>query len=1005
MKLSKNPPNTASFYQQQAAFCFEKGQYQQAIIHYKQAAEAFKQNEQFYDYWNVQNELAVCYIKLSKLDKSLQISQQVAQATQKKAKELSPSTPLYKSYNKLLIDANSNIFYIYDAKGNFDKSVYYSHQTLQLCLTFFGENSEETAFAYHNHAAIYFRKTNLDKALDYYEKSLLIKLKTLGEQHLSTATTYYCIAIVYAQKGDFQQSVYYIQKSSNIRLQLLGEQHPSLAPVYGSMATIHTKKGELKTALHYLQKRATLNKDIFGENHLQTAAAYRKLGDIHRKIKQFDESLFYLQKALDTQTALLGTAHRETVRTYYLLGLTHQDNHQLSKAQQYYKKALQNFDLITDDYNEFIVQTYLQLGQIAKQKKDWQKQLQYYQQALNILIDDFNSTHIYQNPPLEAKAHQLTYLIEVLSSKAQAFFHLFQQQTTQFPPLQALTTAYQTYQLIIQYITRLRRSYKAEGSKLLLAKETQKIFENALLTTHQLLKNAPANTLAYQQEMFYISEQSKAIVLLSNLQETQAKTLAHIPKDLLQQEKEYQIELNFLAKSIAKQEAKKEKKDIALFRQFQSQYLDYKRRYDQLIEQFEHNYPDYFQLKHNTKVVSITDIRQQLSSDGVLLSYFIGEKNYFIFIISKDEFDVYELPKAADFEEKIYRFTQAIDHHNKRQFIALSQQIYHWLIAPVADILLDPFEEIAHKPLIIIPHGILNYLPFEALIYESPPPNSTYKDLSFLVKQCVISYHYSTTLWLHGLQKNPHKKALPNSFAGFAPIYSTPTNHVPIPVQLNTQSTDTYAWLSRSNALSETAWKPLPYSKVEVQNVQQLFNKQGYESNIFLYKKANKTNFIQQATQAKFILIAAHGLVNDELPDLSGLVFHPTKTTTARTKTKTSTSSIEDSILSMKEAYLLHLQADLVVLSSCESGIGQLAKGEGMMAMNRGFLYSGASNVIFTLFKVYDKPSSELIHLLFKYILEGQSYASALRNAKLAFVQKNLADPKLWTAYVLLGHA
>ena len=110
-----------------------------------------------------------------------------------------------------------------------------------------------------------------------------------------------------------------------------------------------------------------------------------------------------------------------------------------------------------------------------------------------------------------------------------------------------------------------------------------------------------------------------------------------------------------------------------------------------------------------------------------------------------------------------------------------------------------------------------------------------------------------------------------------------------------------------------------------------------------------------------------------------------------------------DSTLSMEETYHLDLQADLVVLSSCESGIGKLVQGEGMMAVNRGFLYAGANQVISTLFKVYDKPSSLLTQYLFEAILEGESYTSALRQAKLRLLEEEKVDVKSWCGFVLIG--
>jgi CHAT domain-containing protein len=104
------------------------------------------------------------------------------------------------------------------------------------------------------------------------------------------------------------------------------------------------------------------------------------------------------------------------------------------------------------------------------------------------------------------------------------------------------------------------------------------------------------------------------------------------------------------------------------------------------------------------------------------------------------------------------------------------------------------------------------------------------------------------------------------------------------------------------------------------------------------------------------------------------------------------------------EIYNLDLKADLVVLSSCESGIGKLVKGEGMMALTRGFLYAGADNIITSLWKVYDKSTSILMKNFYKYVLEGESYSSALRKAKLEMISDpRTASPVNWSGFVLIG--
>ena len=97
------------------------------------------------------------------------------------------------------------------------------------------------------------------------------------------------------------------------------------------------------------------------------------------------------------------------------------------------------------------------------------------------------------------------------------------------------------------------------------------------------------------------------------------------------------------------------------------------------------------------------------------------------------------------------------------------------------------------------------------------------------------------------------------------------------------------------------------------------------------------------------------------------------------------------------------MNTDLVVLSSCSSGIGALQKGEGMMAINRAFLYAGVRNIIFTQFDIPDKSSSELVVSLFEAVLKEEDYVAALRKAKLQLMKNSIKSPKDWAGYALIG--
>ncbi len=164
---------------------------------------------------------------------------------------------------------------------------------------------------------------------------------------------------------------------------------------------------------------------------------------------------------------------------------------------------------------------------------------------------------------------------------------------------------------------------------------------------------------------------------------------------------------------------------------------------------------------------------------------------------------------------------------------------------------------------------------------------------------------------------------------------------------------------------------------------------------VYFHKEANEENFINKVEDFNYIHIATHSFVNDKYPKLSGIAFSQPDTTQ---KDK------EDGTLYAGETYNLNLSnTDLVVLSSCKSGLGKLIKGEGFLSLSRGFLYSGA-NIIFSLWNVQDEQTKDLMIQFYKKVLKKQEYAKALREAKLKLIKNpKTASPKYWAAWVLVG--
>jgi CHAT domain-containing protein len=278
---------------------------------------------------------------------------------------------------------------------------------------------------------------------------------------------------------------------------------------------------------------------------------------------------------------------------------------------------------------------------------------------------------------------------------------------------------------------------------------------------------------------------------------------------------------------------------------------------------------------------------------------------------------------------------------------------------------------------------------------------------SYLVKRFGISYQLSASMFHSSLQQPPLKKAGTYSFIGFAPVFSPDSANSHLTARnitiLNTITNDEQSL--RSVSVNGKFLNELPYSEMEIEEIITLFNNKNLPAIGYFHSFANEGAFRREAGKYSFIHLSTHGLTNETYPALSGLIFSPANVSgDTSTVSQALLAPDDDGILTASDLYGLDLSADLAVLSACESGIGKLVRGEGLISMSRGFFFSGVPNIIYSLWKVGDKSTRELMVNFYSGILNGKSFNRALQESKLKMIyNNNYAYPLYWGGFVLVG--
>jgi CHAT domain-containing protein len=310
----------------------------------------------------------------------------------------------------------------------------------------------------------------------------------------------------------------------------------------------------------------------------------------------------------------------------------------------------------------------------------------------------------------------------------------------------------------------------------------------------------------------------------------------------------------------------------------------------------------------------------------------------------------------------------------------ISRQLYNFLFAGIE-------KQLAGKTdLVIIPSGVLAFLPFETLIMP---------DGRYLVEKYNIKYCQSLTVneMIAQRQYNATRK----SFLGFGgAVYDEiqyKTDMLVSEKQLENLQDETLALLSRGastrnayNTLGLAKWPNLPGTLTEVAAIKNIFkDTDAYtgeaveESKI---KSLSKTGILKNYRVLHF---AVHGLVVPEIPELSALVLSQFKTE----------KNNEDGYLTMSEIAALDLNADFVNLSACETGLGRIYGGEGVVGLTQAFLVAGANGLSVSLWQVADESTMKFMLGVYRLVREkGLSYDQAMTQMKRAFIAGNISLEK-----------
>jgi CHAT domain-containing protein len=697
------------------------------------------------------------------------------------------------------------------------------------------------------------------------------------------------------------------------------------------------------------------------------AATLNKLGDVYAGRKQYDQALEQYRRALGIRH-VRGESHPGVALAYHNIGNIH-------KIQGRYDDALRDME-----------------------------------QALLALREPGREPATLEG--LEAgDLRPLPLTVEVLHDWAR----LLESSLGATSAISQLRRCSRLYRLAGGVMERMRQEVlQAEVSKVSLGAKHFDLFSRHIGVLRQLF--AVEGKAEGLEAAFTVAELGIARVFLEQIGKSRAASMGRVSDALRRQETGLINRLRDLDARIANEQGRPlDRQDpqrlIRLFeerRRVEDEQL-------QLVTRMEREYPRYAALRY-PRPCSLAEARACLGPNEVALLYVLGDEASYLIVVAKDDdprtagLAIHELGPAGAIAKavdalvhpsalKSLRGLEPIPWEGEVDAREREAEAYRMLLAPAA-------EAIRGRDLVIVPGGPLGYLPFELLI-EPREAKVDVADGRYLIERHRIRYAPSLTV-LSLVRQWERTRARPDRPLGAVgdPVYEPSDKRVrgqAMLAQSSRGSQEEYHCRMKGPGDPMT-FKRLEGFDAELQAIGQIMAAApdndfwtGLRASEALIKRASEGRLL---AQYRYVHFATHGILGLDVGRQPSLVL--SLVDNVGNDGREELGGKNDGFLQMDEVTHLHLNADLVVLSACQTGLGRLRNGEGVESLTRTFLYAGSRAVLCSLWSVADRETSELMADVYRNLKAGRSAPDALREAQLAMIKAG-KPPFYWAPFITIG--
>lgn len=803
-------------------------------------------------------------------------------------------------------------------------------------------------------AMAFFKLGDLQKAHD-----IALIFQEVYEQNKSPYLVADCqniIGNIYTSRYQYEYALSLYRQAKNTYIRLgLANAHVTVW-TYENLAQTHSKLLNQDSATYYERKALAIKKKSFESDNSQIARSYFNLADSFDFSIDTDSALFYLNKAIKFGFVDEGFP-------WYKKGVAFLHIDKLDSAKIAFDLALAKLDGLK---SEIALGTLNGLGDTFTRLGNLDSAYQYYDQAL---INGYPDLKNVISGNLGFDIDKINHPTPLLSSLSKIIsLHLLQFEHKE--DISLLKKAQIFGRISERLISQVRGSFIMESDHLRFSERISSVIKNTIEVNIKLYEQS--GNEQFLMEAFRIADLNKSQVLLEALRST-----------IIEQKNNYSVvnKWSQLRNSLRTQRAKLWEKTVSSASSVtddvqDKRYLEkLENDYALLLKSIKETQPGlFYYVSDNSSDFSTVSFQKHLKkTNSVAVQYFLSGDYLYQFWLTGEDIkysktslkDTLLSEIATGFHEFVSKSSTS-SSQGHTDYVKSAHFLFTVLL---------PFlnEEDVDKRLILIPDNYLSSIPFEALLTkEVNSKKVNFATLPYLIKERAISYAFSASVLSETIKHNTEQDNLVAT--GWAP-FSDEANLDEL----------------QKSTLRDKSLSKLVGASLEIQGIKKQFNGEN-----FISKNASESIFREKAESSRILHIATHGVVNEESPELSYLVFN-----------KAEGDSLNDGDLHLFELYDMSLNADLTILSACNTGNGKLASGEGVMSMARAFTYSGSKSVMMSLWLANDKSTYEIIDNFYEQIADSETKSGALQKSKLTYL--NSADnlrshPFYWAHIITTGN-